>query len=582
MQWSKKRVILCLVFILTVGLVVTVAESQTVPHKTPGMAVIVRNANNAAALMGILRGEIPETIGQDVMFPDATGWISTYQPLGATKTSDNAFFSSDITKNGRTCFTCHQPQSGWEISPPQILTQFLLTQGRSALFQPIDAANCPNSPGATARFSDPRFVTARSQLFTRGNFRISLNAPNPLGPRDDSYVTFSGNTNPEWVLTVVYDPFRCQLDPEHGLPANLLSVYRRPLPSANVAYLVQNHDINPIDPTKAIFDIMWDAREPNLETQFINATLFHGQTTVEPDLTSVTQGVQFQSNMFTAQSYNFLAGDLTGHDGSGALGGPTNLYENKPACTFDPIFGLQCPGVKQKQLLQPPVILSDGTVLLDSNGTPTTLNVNVASQLYVPFATPTTPKKLTQAQRESIARGEALFSSNVFIINKVAGLNDVKGDVNGTEFGTCSTCHSNKNVFNDNPATPKRLGIMDNSSGVNVMPWTPDFPRFAFYCPTGSIPFFLNPVNSPKCPGGTGTCDKFITTDPGVGLITGKCQDVGKMKVPLLRGLASRAPYFHGGNAATLMDVVNFYNLRFDIRLTDQEKKDLVNFLNSL
>lgn len=31
------------------------------------------------------------------------------------------------------------------------------------------------------------------------------------------------------------------------------------------------------------------------------------------------------------------------------------------------------------------------------------------------------------------------------------------------------------------------------------------------------------------------------------------------MKVPILRGVAARAPYFHGGNAAILNAVVNFY-----------------------
>ena len=54
------------------------------------------------------------------------------------------------------------------------------------------------------------------------------------------------------------------------------------------------------------------------------------------------------------------------------------------------------------------------------------------------------------------------------------------------------------------------------------------------------------------------------------------------MKVPILRGVAARAPYFHGGNAATLNDVVNFYNNRFNIGLTAQQKQDLVNYLNSL
>ncbi|MFZ1060490.1 MAG: hypothetical protein WAP47_14990 [Candidatus Rokuibacteriota bacterium] len=530
-------------------------------------------------LLDILRGEIPATIEQSVTFPDPTGKVSSYQPGGATTTASNAFFSSDITTNGRTCFTCHQPQNDWEISPPQIRAQLLLTRGRSALFQPIDAADCPSSPGATARFPDPRFVTARTQLFKRGNFRISLNAPNPLGPQkpDPSFTTFAGITTPEWVLTVEHDPFGCQLDPEHGLPANLISVYRRPLPSTNVAFLAQNGPL-------AKLDIMWDAREPNLETQFVNATLFHGQTTIEPDATSIAQGVQFQSGMFTAQSYDNRAGDLTGGDGSGATGGPNNLYDwrqgQSPACS-SPFGALVCAGIKVKQTLLAPVILPDGTILVDSSGTPKNLSVNVASELYSAFATPTTRNRVRTLQRESIARGEAIFSGKVFTIDKVAGLNDIKGSLNG-EPGTCSTCHSNKNVVNDTAADPKRLGIMDNSTGVNVMPATPDFPRFAFYCPTGSMHFFSNPVTSSNCPGGGGTCNKFITTDPGKGLITGKCDDLGRMKVPILRGLAARAPYFHGGNAATLMDLVNFYDQRFDIRLTYQEKADLINYLNSL
>jgi cytochrome c peroxidase len=64
--------------------------------------------------------------------------------------------------------------------------------------------------------------------------------------------------------------------------------------------------------------------------------------------------------------------------------------------------------------------------------------------------------------------------------------------------------------------------------------------------------------------------------------VTGKCADIGKITVPALRGLASRAPYFHDGAAATLTDVVNFYDRRFSIGLSAQDKIDLVNFLNAL
>lgn len=503
---------------------------------------------------------MPGTIGQYITFGDPTGAISTYQPGGATTTSENAFFSSVITNNGRSCFTCHKPQNGWGISPDTIVSEFHRTQGQSALFQPIDAANCPSSPGVTAPFSDPRFVTTRSQLFDRGNFRIGLNAPNPLGPSDSTHVTFDGNPAPQWVMTVEYDPTGCELDPIYGLPSNLLSVYRRPLPSANVAFLNQS------GPSEPKFDIMWDAREQNLRTQFIDATLFHGQTDMAPDDSAVTQGVQFQAGMFIGQSFDNWAMDLTGGDGSGALGGPINLYNSRQSScsTQSTLSGeLVCPGIKQKTKGD------DG------------ITVNLGSQLYDAFATPTIKNPLREAQRESIARGEAIFSTKVFVINNVAGLNDIKRDANGTELGTCSTCHSNKNVNNDTADDPKRTGIMDNSTGVNVMPWTPDFPRFAFYCPTGTISFFSNPVTSLNCPGGD-TCDEFITTDPGKGLTNGKCADLGKMKVPVLRGLASRAPYFHGGNAAALLDVVKFYDQRFNIGLTDQQKADLIAFLNSL
>jgi cytochrome c peroxidase len=72
------------------------------------------------------------------------------------------------------------------------------------------------------------------------------------------------------------------------------------------------------------------------------------------------------------------------------------------------------------------------------------------------------------------------------------------------------------------------------------------------------------------------------TTDLGQALIDGNFDHVGKIKGPILRGLAGRAPYFHNGSAATLMDVVDFYNARFTLNLTDQQRRDLAAFLNTL
>jgi cytochrome c peroxidase len=65
-------------------------------------------------------------------------------------------------------------------------------------------------------------------------------------------------------------------------------------------------------------------------------------------------------------------------------------------------------------------------------------------------------------------------------------------------------------------------------------------------------------------------------------MISGKCADIGKVKGPVLRGLAARAPYFHNGAAATLDDAVDFYDQRFNLNLTQQQKADLVAFLQTL
>jgi cytochrome c peroxidase len=72
------------------------------------------------------------------------------------------------------------------------------------------------------------------------------------------------------------------------------------------------------------------------------------------------------------------------------------------------------------------------------------------------------------------------------------------------------------------------------------------------------------------------------TTDPGRALITGKFADVGRFKAPSLRGLGARAPYFHGGSAPTLADVVAFYSEALAFAFTDDEAADLQAFLAAL
>ena len=72
------------------------------------------------------------------------------------------------------------------------------------------------------------------------------------------------------------------------------------------------------------------------------------------------------------------------------------------------------------------------------------------------------------------------------------------------------------------------------------------------------------------------------STDPGRALVTGLCADLGGFKPPILRGLATHAPYFHNGAAATIEDVVNYYDTILQAKFTDQDRADLAAFLRSL
>ncbi len=56
----------------------------------------------------------------------------------------------------------------------------------------------------------------------------------------------------------------------------------------------------------------------------------------------------------------------------------------------------------------------------------------------------------------------------------------------------------------------------------------------------------------------------------------------GKIKTFPLRGIKESPPYLHDGRLMTLDDTVEFFNLILAIKLTDQEKKDLVAFMRAL
>ena len=153
-----------------------------------------------------------------------------------------------------------------------------------------------------------------------------------------------------------------------------------------------------------------------------------------------------------------------------------------------------------------------------------------------------------------MARGQRLFNSKPIQIVGVKGLND---DLGVSPFaGTCTTCHDTPHAGNHSIPAPLDIGLTDASRR------TADLPLYTLR--------------------NKQTLATTQTTDPGRALITGKWKDIGKFKGPILRALATRAPYFHNGSASDLDAVVDFYDQRFAIGFTDEEKADLIAFLRTL
>jgi len=325
----------------------------------------------------------------------------------------------------------------------------------------------------------------------------------------------------EFTVVDVDNPYGCnRLD--------AVSVYRRPLPSTNLGFLST---------------VMWDGRETfknpdglfepisfDLKHQSVDATLGHAQAANAPTSEQQRQIVDFETALFTAQISDNNAGLLSSQ---GAKGGPSALSRQ-------PFFiGINDP--------------------LGFNPTGASFSSTIFTLFEKWRNIPDAQFDQYTAARRSIARGEQLFNTLPIDIKDVKGLNDVRdkdGVIHTEVIGTCGTCHDTPNVGDHSVSAPLDIGV--NAFARR----TPDLPLFTL-------------MNNK-------TGEVIQTLDPGRALISGKWADIGKTKGPILRGLAGRAPYFHNGSAATLLDAVNFYVTRFNLNLSEQDKADLVAFLNSL
>ena len=219
-------------------------------------------------------------------------------------------------------------------------------------------------------------------------------------------------------------------------------------------------------------------------------------------------------------------------------------------------------------------------------GDPTGASFNpTAMVLFAPWANLSETERFDffgaeqNAARREIAAGETLFNSLPITISNVRGLNDNVALGKPTSFvGHCTTCHDTPNVGDHSLPLPLDIG-----TGHSPLPGLENDPAIAAALAQLSfpnVPVYL--INGCPNPFNAGQPASFYTTDPGKALITGNCSDLNRIKGPILRGLAGRAPYFHNGAAANLLEVVNFYNQRFQMNLTEDQKLELIAFLNAL
>ena len=430
-------------------------------------------------------------------FPDATGDITVVNMDGPISTRNHPFFD-DRGINGRACITCHQPSNAMGLSTDRIKQQYDDSRGKDPVFAAIDGSNCPALP--------QNDVASHSLLIQRGLFRIPLAVP----------------AHADFKIEVVRDPTTCNTSPTYGLSAKTptISVFRRPRVVGNLRYALGTDGAFHLN-AAANATLAADGRDRTLAQQAAEAMHAHEQAGRALTKDELQQILDFESQVFVAQTADAKGGDLTEVDGplgAWALGFNKNL-KNDPA---QPIF-------------------------LEASYWSNATHGNAGHTPQTDF-------------RESVARGNAIFMNRNFHIREVAGM------PGGPSSGTCATCHTAPLAGTNLTSPAMDTGTTAYATPAEAMSY---LPLFKVTCNANAVPHpYLGRV--------------IYTTDPGLALTTGKCADVGSIVIQQLRGLSARAPYFSNGQSKTLAEVVDFYDKRFDIQLTAQEKKDLVNFLSVL
>ncbi len=339
-------------------------------------------------------------------------------------------------------------------------------------------------------------------------------------------------TNPatsEYDVTAVSDPSG------FSTTAAFLN-FRRPTPTANEAL---------------VSSVTWTAGPGLVRTSLSGlvggaANLHEQRDPTTPVPADVVQAQDdFQLGIFFAQSIDAAAGRL---DSDGATGGPTNLMNQPFHIGINDIQNLDPSG----QPFSSKVFnLFDAWAVYAQDGD----HDHDHAQACSPWvANDRNHRRRVAAARAAIYRGQEIFNNTTFTVTGVNGLNDVLGQPAVT--ATCSTCHNSPNVGGHSVVRMFDVGTADQPNCDALLP--------------------LVTVKN-KTTGETRT-----VCDLGRANSSHKWAEIGTFRAPPLRGLAARPPYFHDGQAARIEDTVDYFDRRFQIGLSDDQKSDLAAFLRAL
>jgi hypothetical protein len=502
----------------------------------------------ALALLASLQPAVAADSANPEFLPDPTGAIESVSDNGKIATT-GAFFQS-LGTNGRSCATCHVASQAFGLSAAAAQTRYRLSAGHDALFASVDGANCPGAP-----INRPE---SHSLVLQSAVFRIGLQFP-PAAP-----------VQPQFTISVVHDPYGCAMSPDPSSGQLDVSVYRRPLPSTNLSFLsaIMADGRETIEPltSETTFRANLVA---DLTQQAIDATTGHAQATRAPTAKQLSDIVNFELGLYTAQGFDLQAGDLGQRDARG-LEQHGERHREQPSAEGGAVNVQSLP-------YYPGINDSLGADPTGATFNPTSMLI-FASWANLPESFDFLDAGRNAARRE-IAAGEALFNSAPMTISNVRGLNDNAALGRPTSFvGHCTTCHDTPDVGDH--SLPLPLDIGTSHSNLPGLEDDPAIIAALAQLSMPNLPVYL--INGCPNPFNANQPVSFYTTDPGKALLTGNCSDINRIKGPILRGLAARAPYFHNGAAANLLELVNFYNQRFQMKLTESQKRALVAFLNAL